>query len=167
MGAHPSKPTDEQQQELEATWQESVERAAAAIRQSDAFLLMTGAGWSADSGLAVYADVANIEAYHDRGLTYHDICQPVWLQDDPALFYGFWGMCFNDYRNVAPHEGYSIIARWRDQHFQPNSRVSLSHEGAKGTPSAAAELASTTDVPGAFFAFTSNVDAHAFQHFSE
>lgn len=58
--------------------------------------------FSADSGLAVYRDIAKIEAYQTRGLHYHDICVPQWLEDDKALFWGFWGRCFNDYRETKP-----------------------------------------------------------------
>lgn len=79
---------------------------------------VNGAGFSADSGLAVYADVAkahptpheslnlvcwrnlpgmfvNLEvpAYRDRKLTYQDVCQPHWLFEEPDLFWGFWGQC--------------------------------------------------------------------------
>jgi NAD-dependent SIR2 family protein deacetylase len=152
MGAQPSKPTDEQCAELEAVKSDAIKRAAAAIRQSDALLLMTGAGWSADSGLAVYADVACMPAYRERGLTYRDLCDPGWLEDEPALFLGFWGTCFNDYRNTVPHEGYQTVARWRDRFFRHTS--------------AAARLRDAAGAPGAFFSFTSNVDAHAYQHFS-
>ena len=81
---------------------------------------MNGAGFSADSGLAVYADVAKahqfirlhmnlwtwcvggtfveclyleVPAYRDRKLTYQDVCQPHWLFEEPDLFWGFWGQC--------------------------------------------------------------------------
>ena len=75
---------------------------ALAIRQSDVLLVCTGAGWSADSGLAVYKDVADVPAYHERNLTYRDICVPRFLDEEPELFYGFWGSCFNDYRETSP-----------------------------------------------------------------
>ena len=114
MGNKPSTPTEEQVQELSATRAESIRRAGAAIAQADVMLLATGAGWSADSGLAVYKDIADVPAYHDRGLTYHDICEPHWLDKEPALFHGFWGSCFNDYRGTTPHDGYAIVRRWRD-----------------------------------------------------
>ena len=94
MGNAPSAPTEEQHRELAETLAESTQRAGAAIAQADVLLLATGAGWSADSGLAVYKDIANIKAYNERKLTYHDICEPHWLQDEPALFHGFWGSCF-------------------------------------------------------------------------
>jgi len=70
--------------------------------------LCAGAGFSADSGLAVYKDIAELAAYQDLGVDYHDICRPEWLQYDPELFYGFWGACYNDYRETQPHKGYDI-----------------------------------------------------------
>lgn len=42
---------------------------------------------------------------------------PLRLDTDPEIFYGFWGMCFNDYRNTLPHEGYHIIKRWKEKYF--------------------------------------------------
>ena len=122
MGATPSEPTDEQAAELQGTLAVSIERAAAAVAKADVLLLATGAGWSADSGLAVYKDVATILAYGERGVSYHDLCRPRWLQDEPALFHGFWGGCFNDYRAATPHDGYGIVARWRDQLFTVRAR---------------------------------------------
>jgi len=94
MGAAPSAPSGAQLAELRETMEESVQRAAGAIAQADVLLLLTGAGWSADSGLSVYKDVADVKAYRDRNLTYSSICEPHWLEDDPELFYGFWGKCF-------------------------------------------------------------------------
>ena len=85
MGASPSKPTTEQQAELLEKQDELIERAATALANADVLLVATGAGWSADSGLAIYRDVANIEAYRKRGLTYHDLCNPNVLADEPEL----------------------------------------------------------------------------------
>jgi NAD-dependent SIR2 family protein deacetylase len=156
MGNSPSTPSKEQAAELERQRTVSVERAAAAIASADVLLLATGAGWSADSGLAVYKDVANIPAYHERELTYHDLCEPHWLSDEPELFWGFWGMCFNDYRKSTPHEGYSIVRRWRDilAVRDANQRLRTFQEHCDVSPAA-----------GNFFSFTSNVDAHHLQFF--
>ena len=112
------------------------------------FLWVNGAGWSADSGLAVYADVAKVPAYAQRQLTYQDICQPHWLFSEPELFWGFWGQCalssflylflylflymmlfrislecvstrgFNDYRLTDPHQGYEIVQHWVEKLFR-------------------------------------------------
>ena len=86
MGNRPSTPTDEQRAALEERRDELLARAACAIKQADVLLVATGAGWSADSGLAIYRDVADVEAYHERNLTYRDICEPHWLDSEPDLF---------------------------------------------------------------------------------
>lgn len=156
MGQVPSTPTTEQAAELSATLEASLDRAAAAIARADVMLLATGAGWSADSGLAVYKDIANIKAYLDRELTYHDLCEPHWLSDEPGLFHGFWGSCFNDYREARPHNGYQIVQQWRDQHFGQSNPASDDLRQAQGGGKA-----------GAFFCHTSNVDAHSFATFAQ
>lgn len=133
MGATPSRATDPQREELNAKRNELIQRAADAIAAADVLLVCTGAGFSADSGLAVYKDVANVPAYHEKQCTYHDLCDPGNLfETEPELWYGFWGSCFNDYRDTEPHAGYKLIASWRDRFVRKKK----------------------------FFSLTSNVDAH-------
>ena len=177
------KPDSEKTKELQANFVENCEKAADALLQADVLVLVTGAGFSADSGLATYTDVANIEAYQERGLGYSDICQPRWLGSDPELFYGFWGQCFNDYRKTKPHQGYDIIAHWRDFTNRREGvsiadsireRVKRKEESTKAFDDDEEE---EEDLPprapytivdgpaGAFYSFTSNVDAHFFDHF--
>lgn len=155
MGAHVGKPTEEQAAYLEKHHRQQIRLAAEKIREADVLVLHTGAGFSADSGLAVYKDIAAVPAYKDAGLKYHDLCKPTWIEEDPEIFYGFWGMCFNDYRKTKPHDGFDIIRRWRDA--KKKLPVSESITSRLGDSRAA----------GAFFAFTSNVDAHHYDHFEE
>lgn len=119
--AEPCKPDAATAKVLQENFVEQCDHAAEVLDEADVLVLITGAGFSADSGLAVYADVANVPAYSMRSLDYFCICQPDWLEDEPELFYGFWGQCFNDYRGTQPHEGYDIIARWRNDknHHDP------------------------------------------------
>lgn len=164
-----NKPSAEQAEELLAAVDASCVEAAQIIAGADIFLLCTGAGFSADSGLAVYADVAKVPAYSKRGLTYRDICAPCWLRDDPGLFWGFWGQCYNDYRQTAPHEGYAIIDRWAGR-FRSSSKanemkVLMNAGNHQDVIAGSDDPYSVSDQPGAFFAFTSNVDAHHFDWF--
>jgi len=169
----PTAPSEEQAAQLRGDVQAACEEAARRIAEADVLLLCTGAGFSADSGLAVYADVAEVEAYRVRGLEYHDLCTPKWLRDEPELFWGFWGQCFNDYRGTAPHEGYSIVARWADRRFRRSGvaeavNFRLAEFAALSRASAgsgAGQPYVVKDHAGAFFAFTSNVDAHHFDWF--
>lgn len=172
MGAKPSTPSAAQQDELQRRKPELIKRAALAIEQADVLFVATGAGWSADSGLAIYRDVADVAAYHERNLTYRDICQPHWVDQDPALFYGFWGGCFNDYRAARPHEGYRIIQRWVDKSFRHTEAANTMRRQLdmanrlRGSPpqdqppNRDAPTAAELPYAGAFFSFTSNVDAH-------
>lgn len=130
------------------------EAAGKLIQKADVMVLLTGAGFSADSGLLTYSDIAKVPAYSRANVSYADLCDPSLLHRDPALFWGFWGQCLNDYRNTAPHAGHAIINQWAQQqklalkaqerHHRPDPRYETPVDGHAG----------------AFFVFTSNVDAH-------
>jgi len=171
MGAGPSAPSEELAAELADRKGLACKEAAAAIRDAEVLLLCTGAGFSADSGLAVYADVAKVAAYASRGLEYYDLCQPHWLKEEPELFWGFWGQCFNDYRATAPHDGYRMIDEWANRLFRNSDvatriRARLVSRGMRSdTDTAGVTPYIVQDRAGAFFAFTSNVDAHHFDWF--
>lgn len=80
MGANPSVPNTEEVRMLLGQHDEACKAAAAAIQQCDILILNTGAGFSADSGLKVYADVAKVPAWADAKITYSDLCQPHWIK---------------------------------------------------------------------------------------
>ena len=111
-------------------------RAAAALLDADVLLIAAGAGMSADSGLAVYKDIASVPAWRKAGLTYADLCDPCWLEDDPEIFYGFWGSCLNTYMETAPHDGYGIMRRWIADHFSKDRKKkqggNISPTGSRG-----------------------------------
>ena len=101
----------------------SLHRAADLLDTAHILILHTGAGWSADSGLPTYRDAATHPAMQARSLTYRDICDPRWLAANPQLFVGFWGQCFNQYRDVVPHDGYGVVRRWREERFGAGTDV--------------------------------------------
>ena len=113
----PSRPTSGAPTRGLDTIEHHLVRAAELLMSADYVLIAAGAGFSADSGLPVYKDIANVEAYKRLKLTYADLCTPDWLQRDPEMFFGFWGSCFNDYMDTEPHQGYGICKRWSDTHF--------------------------------------------------
>ena len=39
------------------------------------------------------------------------LCRPALLEEDPALFFGFWGHCYNRYSEAEPHSG--CVTRFR------------------------------------------------------
>ena len=182
MGSHPSKPTNGQRKQLEKSYEQLCKAAAKCIHNADVLMVCTGAGFSADSGLAVYVDIAKISAYADRDLEYHDLCKPEWITKDPETFYGFWGQCFNDYRKTQPHEGYKIISKWKKEKNRPQKKKKVDEPGrsrykgklAKRIEARLAKADRAYDkiapykvdgIAGAFFLFTSNVDAHSFDFF--
>ena len=131
--------------------------AAERIKEADVLLLLTGAGFSADSGLAVYVDVANVPAYIDRGLDYADLCDPRWLEEEPSLYWGFWGSCFNDYRETDPHEGYELIAQWCEKYFADTvvaEALRTAQHKEKTEPDAREAYSVEGPAAGAFFSFT-------------
>lgn len=112
----------------------------------------------------------------------------------PQWFYGFWGQCYNDYRRVGPHDGYDIIARWarHKNHAQKKSQEqdedsamaeesstvakqirNITNKLEKGDDDNDSCCSGENDEPyyvsderaGAFYLFTSNVDAHSFDVF--
>lgn len=157
---------------LESQFKHRCDTVAEALVKADVLLFSTGAGFSADSGLAVYKDIASIDAYRDAGLEYSDICQPEWLEHDPELFYGFWGACFNDYRETQPHQGYDIIRRWQKERFENTTvaavikeRIQCANRQQSVKERSATEPYEVHGAAGAFYVYTSNVDGHSFDFF--
>ena len=131
-------------------------RAALALLDADYILVCAGAGFSADSGLPVYKDIADLPAYHRRNLEYSDLCTPGWCQREPEVFFGFWGSCYNSYFSTEPHEGYRIISRWRDavvgKHLlrrAASARTSRELTAARAARAATAPTAASADAAGA------------------
>jgi len=86
--------------------------AADAILRATHIIVAAGAGMSADSGLPVYDAIAEVSAYKEASVSYADLCKPSLLSENPGLGLGFWGGCFNMYRETEPHAGYSIVRSW-------------------------------------------------------
>jgi len=147
------------------SFENACSRAATAIVEADFLLLSIGAGFSADSGLAVYNDIADIPAYHELGLGYRDLCNPCWIRRDPELFYGFWGKCLNDYRDTKPHAGYNIIHKWKQQLFSPDRHKEAAYFPNEFNTKFTKKWEKRYEIPisrdvGPFFIYSSNVDNH-------
>lgn len=131
--------------------------------QSDVLLIAAGAGFSADSGLPVYKDIANVDAYERLGIDYQDLCDPGWLRDDPEMGLGFWGECFNLYRNTLPHHGYAILNSWREACSLPLNLMETTYAQLVNTGVlASSDVISVSRHP--FYIYTSNVDGHFLKH---
>mmetsp|Transcript_5448 Transcript_5448/g.6340 ORF Transcript_5448/g.6340 Transcript_5448/m.6340 type:complete len:370 (-) Transcript_5448:1169-2278(-) len=160
MGNAPLRPTEEQLKNLNKNLDFGYRQSAEKLNSADVLIVLAGAGFSADSGLPTYDDFRDVEAYKKSKLEYHDICRLSWLEEDAELFWGFWGNCFNGARTHKPHLGYSILKRWRDEYFGEENglAVNIKNRVYKTSPT---EVASA----GAFYFFTTNVDAHSHNFF--
>ncbi|KAF0853030.1 conserved mitochondrial SIR2 superfamily protein [Andalucia godoyi] len=150
-------------------------KAARALLNADFCLISAGAGLSADSGLPVYKDIADVEAYRTMGVEYHDLCDPIWLRKDPEVFFGFWGKCLSDYRSTTPHDGYTILKKWTNDLFSDARSDTLPRPQAQNRASVAKSKPMTSfgSIPSSLpslslaktetpvvrsFVYTSNVD---------
>jgi NAD-dependent SIR2 family protein deacetylase len=93
-----------------------IERAAEAIAAADALLVTAGAGMGVDSGLPDFrGDEGFWRAYPPfrlRGLSFVDLANPRWFEDDPELAWGFYGHRLNMYRATEPHGGFARLRAW-------------------------------------------------------
>ncbi|GMF25104.1 unnamed protein product [Phytophthora lilii] len=154
--------------DVRAAWRSAAEKLAAA----DFLLLATGAGFSADSQLPVYADIAKVAAYERLDVEYQDLCDPYMLEQDERLFYGFWGSCANSYRDAQHHRGYQLLKQWRDAigikssanagSGREEKRISFRDAFEKLKKNDALPAGMTLDMVtnDPFFVYTSNVDSH-------
>ncbi|CAJ1962903.1 unnamed protein product [Cylindrotheca closterium] len=138
-----------------------IDQAAQLIEAADILLIATGAGFSADSGLPTYSDVAQNPIYQALGIDYGDLCRIQCLKENPKLFYGFWGTCFNMYqRQVQPHSGYQLLKTWCDE-----KQVRLDQRRKRQQQQQQQQEQHTNgdsiDKPkSAYYLYTSNVDGH-------
>lgn len=94
----------------------SVQAAAQAISNADILLLASGAGLSADSGLATFATLtAMMGSQLGEGVTYDHAAGSDTMAKDPALFYAFWFASLRNYVQTEPHAGYDILRSWRQK----------------------------------------------------
>lgn len=96
--------------------EDPVRRAARALGDADFLLIATGAGVSADSGLATFQTLtAKMGPAFGKGITYDHAASVDTMAKDPALFYGFWLVSARNYREAVPHAGYDVLRALRLQ----------------------------------------------------
>lgn len=141
------------------------ERAANCIAQADILLVATGAGFSADSGLAVYQDLSKEPFFKEKNLSYSDVCSQQTLDENPNIFYKFFFDMINQYKETNPHKGYEILLQIKEKFFDGNNN--FVDEFKKEMKSKLEGVISDefkddilNNIPGPFFCYTSNVDGH-------
>ena len=110
----------------------TIAQAVIVIKEADALLVSAGAGMGVDSGLPdfrgnrgfwkAYPPIAKL------GISFSQMANPRWFEEDPELAWGFYGHRLNLYRRTVPHDGFQML------------------------------LDMGEDKPGGIFVFTSNVD---------
>lgn len=58
-------------------------------------LLVTGHGWAKEAGMITPGSVHTNTIYAERKLDYGTLSRAALLEEDPSLFYGFWGWQYN------------------------------------------------------------------------
>jgi len=93
--------------------QDDFKRAASAIRDADALLILAGAGMGVDSGLPDFrGNVGFWKAYPPMaklGISFIEMANPTWFDHDPTLAWGFYGHRLNLYRQTTPHRGFTQL----------------------------------------------------------
>lgn len=95
---------------------EAIQRAAQSIAAAEALVVTAGAGMGVDSGLPDFRGDEGFwnayPAYAHLGLSFVDLANPRWFEEDPHLAWGFYGHRLNLYRATEPHEGFARLRAW-------------------------------------------------------
>jgi len=98
---------------------ESIEKAAKFIHEANALLITAGAGIGVDSGLPDFRGNEGFwKAYPPMarlGISFVEMANPHWFQQDPHLAWGFYGHRLNLYRRTEPHDGFKILLEIANQ----------------------------------------------------
>ena len=86
------------------------------IAEAEALLIGAGAGMGVDSGLPDFRGNEGFwRAYPPfarLGLSFVELANPRWFEEDPALAWGFYGHRLELYRRVVPHRGFEMLREW-------------------------------------------------------
>ncbi len=90
-----------------------IKKARAALAAADALLITAGAGMGVDSGLPDFRGTQGFwrayPAIAKRGISFEQMANPSWFEDDPALAWAFYGHRLNLYRDTVPHAGFARL----------------------------------------------------------
>jgi len=92
---------------------ENIEEAKEVLRNAGALLITAGAGMGVDSGLPDFRGNEGFwRAYpvaKKLGLSFVELANPHWFDEDPALAWAFYGHRLHLYRDTTPHPGSSML----------------------------------------------------------
>mmetsp|Transcript_4062 Transcript_4062/g.7057 ORF Transcript_4062/g.7057 Transcript_4062/m.7057 type:complete len:346 (-) Transcript_4062:53-1090(-) len=149
----------------------TIEQACERIVSSQFLVISAGAGFGADSGLPIYANIDD-----KLPVPYDHLCNPKCAETDPIVFGGFWGQCWESFTKTKPHDGYKILKRWVAQYYSSgeiHERVSSMLRGGKSNTKNNKKKKVTDEserrvvFPGACMVYTTNIDGHFLEEFPE
>jgi len=113
--------------------EQSVSRAAEAVREARALVITAGAGMGVDSGLPDFRGDQGFwnayPMYQRLGINFIGAANPVHFSRDPAFGWGFYGHRTNLYRETVPHKGFSLIQQWAERFEQDTFIVTSNVDG--------------------------------------
>lgn len=104
---------------MDSVVQNSIDLAAAAIKEAKTLIITAGAGMGVDSGLPDFRGSEGFwrayPPYARLGLKFENLATPRHLEEDPEFGWGFYGHRSIEYRSVVPHKGFSILRQWQKE----------------------------------------------------
>jgi len=92
---------------------ENIQQAKQFIKDANAVLITAGAGMGVDSGLPDFRGNEGFwrayPAIKKLGISFEDMANPQWFEENPALAWAFYGHRLNLYRDTVPHEGFAML----------------------------------------------------------
>jgi len=82
------------------------------LRHHERIVILTGAGLSAESGLATFRDQGGVWAKYD----YREVATPEGFARNPSLVHEFYNMRRRDLANVKPNAAHIALARLEREH---------------------------------------------------
>ena len=111
----------------------TLQQAATIIVAADSILITAGAGIGVDSGLPDFRGQQGFWKIHPQyaaaGLSFADLANPIWFQNDPARAWGFYGHRYQLYQQAIPHPDFAILKRWQDNARHPGFLVTSNVDG--------------------------------------
>ena len=113
------------------SFEENILEAQKIIAEAEAMVISAGAGIGVDSGLPDFrGDKGFWKAYPPiakLGISFVEMANPSWFQNNPKLAWAFYGHRFNLYKRTVPHVGFSklleLASRKNDNYFIFTSNV--------------------------------------------
>ncbi|HTU20279.1 MAG TPA: NAD-dependent deacylase [Gemmataceae bacterium] len=97
----------------------ALDRAAERLRQAQRVAVLTGAGVSAESGLATFRGAGGLWEGH----RVEDVATPFAFQRDPALVWRFYNARRANLRSVQPNPGHRALVALEDRFAQPEAQA--------------------------------------------